>query len=416
LKSNGIAVAIFANENRRSGGLPDSRPLANTGNTSVLAIAVSSVSTPSATFIRDHIRMIAPGNTILLCRESEEAERLGCPVLSHFSSWKRPRSLRDWPVYLVRYAWHAYIDPAIAAADRRRVIAFLEAHQPKALLAEYGPTGCLLADACRQARVPLYVHFHGADASLFLRRGRWVQHYRGLFREAAGIIVPSRFLAKRVSAIGCPEAKLHTNPCGIDPCFFTPASRVSQQLIAVGRLVEKKAPHLTIAAFDRIAGRYPDARLDIIGDGPLARRCRNLIGRLELNDRVCMHGFKDPDFVAGLMREASIFLQHSLTAADGDCEGLPVAILEAMASALPVVSTWHSGIPEAVEDGITGLLVEERDVEGMAAAIAGLLDDQERGAAMGAAGRRRVLEHFTLEQSRDRLRAIMGFPPLAPDS
>jgi len=85
-----------------------------------------------------------------------------------------------------------------------------------------------------------------------------------------------------------------------------------------------------------------------------------------------------------------------------------------MACALPVVSTRHSGIPEAVEDGMTGLLVDEHDVEGMAAAMATLLDNRERAAAMGAAGRRRVLDHYTLDHARDRLRAIMGFAPLTP--
>ncbi len=87
-----------------------------------------------------------------------------------------------------------------------------------------------------------------------------------------------------------------------------------------------------------------------------------------------------------------------------------------MASALPVVSTRHSGIPEAVEDGVTGLLVLEHDVEGMAAAIAQLLDDPERAARMGVAGRARVRAHFTADHTRDRLRAIMGLPPFAASS
>jgi glycosyltransferase involved in cell wall biosynthesis len=180
----------------------------------------------------------------------------------------------------------------------------------------------------------------------------------------------------------------------------------------VGRLVEKKAPHLTIEAFGRIAHQYPQAQLDIIGDGPLAGRCHALVQQLGLRERVHMHGVRSSEYVARLMGEVSLFVQHSLTAPNGDTEGLPVTILEAMASALPVVSTWHSGIPEAVRNGITGLLVEERDVEGMAASMATVLDNPRRAAAMGAAGRERVLRHFTLEQTRDRLRSIMGFSPI----
>jgi glycosyltransferase involved in cell wall biosynthesis len=125
-----------------------------------------------------------------------------------------------------------------------------------------------------------------------------------------------------------------------------------------------------------------------------------------------MHGGQSRDFVAQLMQEASLFVQHSRTAANGDSEGLPVAILEAMASALPVVSTKHSGIPEAVRDRVTGLLVEEMDVDGMASALAELLDNPDRAIVMGIAGRERVLEHFSLAHACERLRAIMGFLPL----
>jgi glycosyltransferase involved in cell wall biosynthesis len=104
-------------------------------------------------------------------------------------------------------------------------------------------------------------------------------------------------------------------------------------------------------------------------------------------------------------------VQHSVTGPNGDTEGLPVAIVEAMASALPVLSTRHSGIPEVVLDGETGLLVDEHDVSGMAEAMATLLGDTNRARAMGEAGRRRVLANFTHDHVRDRLRAIMGFPP-----
>jgi glycosyltransferase involved in cell wall biosynthesis len=109
------------------------------------------------------------------------------------------------------------------------------------------------------------------------------------------------------------------------------------------------------------------------------------------------------------MREASLFVQHSVTA-NGETEGLPVAILEAMASALPVVSTRHSGIPEAVLDNVTGYLVDEHDVDGMGVAMTKLFDHPKRAACMGVAGRERVLANFTQEMARDRLRALMRLP------
>ena len=108
------------------------------------------------------------------------------------------------------------------------------------------------------------------------------------------------------------------------------------------------------------------------------------------------------------MRMASMFVQHSVTDIDGNTEGLPVAILEAMASGLPVVATRHSGIPEAVIDGKTGILVDEHDVTGMTQAIISLLANPARADAMGKAGRERVLAHFTETQMKHRLRGIMG--------
>ena len=149
----------------------------------------------------------------------------------------------------------------------------------------------------------------------------------------------------------------------------------------------------------------------MIGDGPLRDRCAAFIAERALEDRAILHGAQGSDRVVQLMQEASVFVQHSVTAHDGDVEGFGVSLVEAMASAIPVVTTRHNGFVDTVEDGVTGLLVNEGDVDGMAEMIGQLLDNPARAAAMGAAGRKRVLTHFTLEQTRDRLRSIMGLPP-----
>jgi len=178
------------------------------------------------------------------------------------------------------------------------------------------------------------------------------------------------------------------------------------------RLVEKKAPDLTIEAFGRVAEQIPNARLDIVGDGPLAERCHTLIDRLGLGEQVVMHGARDTEFVVDLLQQASLFVQHSVTSESGDTEGFGISLLEAMACCVPVVVTRHNGFVETVDNGVTGLLVDEHDVAGMAAAMVELLDNPDCAAAMGRAGRQRVLERYTLERSRDGLRAIMGFPPI----
>lgn len=333
-------------------------------------------------------------------------------MLSDINQRGRPTNFAERAIRSLRTRWERYFDPSVPCADRRRIRQFLEVHKVRAVLAEYGPTGCLLMRICSEAAVPLYVHFHGYDASRYLRKRHRVRHYQALFERAAGVIVPSRYLGDRLTQIGCPQAKLHISYNGIDVARFRPTARHPNRIVAVGRLVAKKAPHLTILAFGKILPKFPEARLDIIGDGPLATRCSALVNDLELNDHVTLHGAKPRTYVIDLLCKASLFVQHSVTAPNGDTEGFGISLVEAMACSVPLVVTRHNGFVETVQDGITGLLVDEHDVDGMADAMAELLGNPARSAAMGEAGRARVLANFTLPQARDRLRSIMGFPPL----
>lgn len=375
----------------------------------MLAIIAPSFGKTAETFIQNHARVLAPRKTILLCQDGTGSDQFSYPVLSDIDSgWRSPGLGPNRFFKAVGRQWRQHFNAGLSNEDHRRVLAFFCAYRPRAALAEYGPTGCAYWQVCREAKVPLYVHFHGYDASRLLGKKRWIRHYRSLFEEATGIICPSKFISTKLAAIGCPREKLRISPNGVDPTLFVPSSRIPQRIAAVGRLVEKKAPHLTIAAFGQVVRHYPDARLDIIGDGPLLNRCRMLINRLKLNEHIHIHGAQDSHFVIHVLREASIFVQHSVTALDGDTEGFGISILEAMSSELPVVATRHNGFVETVVEGKTGLLVDERDVNGMAEAIIELLDDPVRAAEMGVFGRKRVFEYFTLNHSRDRLRGIMG--------
>jgi glycosyltransferase involved in cell wall biosynthesis len=377
-----------------------------------LAIAAGSFRLTSETFIRDHVRLLAPQRTVLLSRD-DEAD-MPCPTLTGIRRQGGASILLD----RARALWGLVAEPGLYGADRRRVAAFLREHDARAVLAEYGPMGVQLMGACRMAEVPLYVHFHGYDATLPRRRWHVRHHYRRLFGAAAGIIAPSQFLADVLRELGCPPAKLHVSHNGVDPHRFPQTTREPGRVLAVGRLVAKKAPHLTIRAFAAAHARHPRARLDVIGDGDLRDRCEALVRELGLGDAVRLHGACPPEHVQRLLARASLFVQHSVTAEDHDVEGLPISILEAMAAELPVVSTRHSGIPEAVGEGRTALLVEEGDVAGMGRAIEALLGEPERAAAMGRAGRERLLAHFTHERVRRRLLGIMDLEDLleTPDA
>lgn len=371
----------------------------------MFAIVAPSFDQPSETFIRGHALDLAPSRTAFVCIRGEKPPGGDGPLLSGIRPWHGLGFAKRRLSSLLALKRHA---PGLWPPDARRLVAFLRKHGVEAVLAEYGPTGVSVADTCAALDIPLYVHFHGYDVAILGRNPHWRQRYARLFPRIAGAIVPSAYLGERLAALGCPRALIHVNPCGVDPEAFRPSTPEPGRVLAVGRLTEKKAPHLTIRAFAVAAAERPNARLDIVGEGPLRPACEAEIAALGLGDRVRLLGAQPHDRVEALMQRASLFLQHSVEAPNGDIEGLPVAILEAMASALPVVATRHSGIPEAAIDGVTALLVEEHDTTAMGKAIARLLDDPDLARSMGVAGRERVLSHFTHAQSCATLRNVMG--------
>lgn len=372
-----------------------------------LVIAASSFSRPSETFIRAHVWTVLPGRTVLVCEDGQGSETLGLPVLSNIDPYPQPRGALERLGRAARFQWGLRIGRALRGENRRRLQEFFEHHEVTHCLAQFGPTGCKLTRATERAGVRLYVHFHGYDATSLPREPHWRREYRRLFRQAAGVIAPSHFILDRLAALGCPRAKLHVSPCGIAPDQFPLSDREPGHILAVGRFVEKKAPLTTIRAFASVADDSPGAHLHMVGDGPLLAPAQALAIERGISGRITFHGSQSHDAVRALLSRASLFVQHSVTAPNGDTEGLPVAILEAMASGIPVVSTRHSGIPEVVREGETGLLVKEHDTEGMARALACLLSDPDRAAAMGQAAAPYVRAAHSHEATAARLRKIM---------
>jgi len=198
-------------------------------------------------------------------------------------------------------------------------------------------------------------------------------------------------------------------PCGIEASEFNhEAEKDPSLVVAVGRFVEKKAPDLTIEAFARVCRIRPTARLEMIGDGPLLARCRAIAKKLGLEDSVVFHGACDHSFVKDKLAQASIFVQHSVRAKNGDMESQGISLLEAMACAAPVVTTRHNGFVETVLDSETGFLVDEFDMSGMVNRVLELLADDGKRVAFGRNGRQRVVEHYDANILAGRLREILG--------
>jgi glycosyltransferase involved in cell wall biosynthesis len=271
-------------------------------------------------------------------------------------------------------------------------------YRPDAVLAEYGPTGADLVDACHQAGIPLIVHFHGYDTSHRRNLDEMKDRYPVLFRGAAAIVAVSHAMRRALIELGAPAEKVHWNPYGVDCTAFegaTPAE-APPLFIAVGRFCEKKAPDLTLRAFAEVLRAFPDARLRMVGFGPLMDPSVQLAQDLGISDAVTIVGPCPPRVVQEEMRRARCFVQHSVVASDGDSEGTPVAILEAGASGLPVVSTRHAGITDVVIEGETGFLVEERDVPGMADRMLRLAVDPALAGQMGRAARSWIEAEFSI--------------------
>jgi glycosyltransferase involved in cell wall biosynthesis len=282
--------------------------------------------------------------------------------------------------------------------------------RPDAVLAEYG--GCALGihEACRTAGIPLIAHFHGYDASLHSNlREMEKEPYQSMFRDAAAIIAVSIAMRRRLISLGVCPTKVYWNPYGVDCAQFDGADPANAPpvFLAVGRFTEKKAPQLTLKAFARVYKVRPDAQLRMIGFGPLEETCKNLARELGIADAVTFLGSCAPAVVQQQMKSARCFVQHSIEASNGDSEGTPVAILEAGATGLPVVSTLHAGIPDVVIDGETGFLVAEGDVAAMADRMLRLVLDAQLAATLGRQAHARIRTHFSMEKSIGGLWAII---------
>lgn len=286
---------------------------------------------------------------------------------------------------------------------------FLQASKVDVVLAEYGPTGVAIMDACQQANRPLVVHFHGFDAFHYPTLEKFETGYREMFKVAAALVVVSRDMEAQLLKLGAPKEKVFYNPYGVDTALFTggaPAS-AAPLFIAVGRFVDKKAPHLTLLAFEKVLKVCPEAQMLMIGDGELWEACKQLVRALGIRDAVQFLGPRPHREVAYMMRKARAFVQHSLVTSYGDSEGTPVAILEAGATGLPVVSTFHGGIKEIVTHGKTGFLVKERDIEAMANYMIELAKKPKLAASLGKQAQEYIRTYFSMEKSIEGLQKIL---------
>lgn len=332
-------------------------------------IVVGTYYSPGQTFVNRHIEHLFGGDTLVISDDINDLRPVDARFLNRSDVRRSPMDKLAAPFQKAYCHITQGTKRVPYGPDRKRVIVFLKQHKPDVILSEFGPQGVSMAAIAQDMGIPMFCYFRGSDASSRVRHKHVQRAYRLMMPRLRGIFAVSQFLIDNMAAHGVVHPQSVVIPSGVDIRRFAPEAKRSNSCLAVGRFVEKKAPLLTIQAFAEALKTHPDATLTMIGDGDLLEPSRDLVAKLGIGDHVDLPGALPHNDVRAKLVQTEFFLQHSITANNGNTEGLPTAIQEAMAAGCITVTTRHAGIPEALDQGETGFMVEEHDAIAYNAAV-----------------------------------------------
>ncbi|MES2567374.1 MAG: glycosyltransferase family 4 protein [Bacteroidota bacterium] len=276
---------------------------------------------------------------------------------------------------------------------------FLSKYKIQAVLAEFVYTGANIVKICEELNIPIVTTGLGYELSHTKTIEQYREAYKGLAKTDTTVIVVAKYMMSVLFELGFKNEKVIYSPAGASPDFFNVVPNYnSKQIVAIGRFVSKKAPHLTIFAFHKVLSVVPDAKLIMAGDGLYFDLCIDIVKCLGIEQKVIFVGSITQQQQKMYFESSRVFVQHSRISKDGDSEGTPVVIIEASSAGLPVISTFHAGIPDVIVHEQTGFLVKEGDMDKMADYMIRLLQDSEQSKKMGERGREYIRKNFTLEQ------------------
>ena len=296
---------------------------------------------------------------------------------------------------------------SIYGSERKAILAFLAREKPDVILCEFGCIGVDVARAIGDLGLPIFTYYRGYDATMRVRSKRQQNLIRKAFKKMTGVFFVSDFLRRNLAEYGLEHPNSHVFPSGVNTDKFTPADKKKLSFIAVGRLIEKKRPDLTVEAFCKEAKAFPEATLDVLGGGPMLDTCRQIVEREGMTAQVTLHTEQPHENVLKSLREAEFFLQHSVTSPGGDAEGAPTSIQEALACGCTVIATRHAGIPDLVEEGKTGFLVDEMDLDGYRKWIRAALTGEIDAAAVSKASRAFAVANLDNRRLIKRVEAVL---------
>jgi glycosyltransferase involved in cell wall biosynthesis len=292
---------------------------------------------------------------------------------------------------------------ALRKASLKYFKSVLLKEKPSLIHAHFGPSALEILPLAKSLNIPLITTFHGFDASLLLKNSTYVKQLRELF-DYSYILAVSEKMKLDLVQLGANDDRSKCAYIGVplENFNFTQRTTLYEKFLRkdeisflqVSNFVEKKGHKYTILAFSKLLEIYPNARLMLAGDGYLRDEMENYVLELGIEYAIQFVGHKNSTEVSKLMSKVDCFLHHSVTASDGDQEGIPTVIMEAMATGLPVISTNHAGIPELITNNQNGYLVNERDISAYVEAMIKVLE--EKG-SMGISARKTIEKKFNMK-------------------
>src|SRR6188472_2625828 len=299
----------------------------------------------------------------------------------------------------------------ISDAEVRELLSVLSETGARLLHIYFGHIAVHLLPLIRAWKNPSIVSFHGADVMVDMNKPAYRELTLQMLNAVTLVLVRSQSLRRAVVDLGCDPNKIEIHRTGIPLEEFSFRERAlpkngEWQFVQAGRLIEKKGLPVTLRAFSTFLKQHPNAMLTIAGEGPLLSELQKCAGELGVADRVSFTGFVSQEQLREIYYRSHIFVHPSQTGRDGNQEGIPNSMLEAMATGLPVFASEHGGIPEAIENGVSGALVPERDDEALARALLNATQDPDLLSRIARAGAEAVKHNFDWAAQAQRLEDI----------
>lgn len=274
----------------------------------------------------------------------------------------------------------------------------LRKQSPSVIHSHFGYDAMKLATLARRYHIPHVVSFYGSDVSRLPKEFGWKRRYRKLARLGDRFIAASHFMRNQLITLGFPAEKIDIVRFGLDIEHLTYRQnyRLSNEFIMVGRMVEKKGFEFAIRAVSYLVQSGTSVTLNLFGDGPLMPKMKSLVEELKLNSFVHFHGYVPVNEIITRLAEHALLLAPSVEAADGDMEGLPNTILEAMAAGIPVIASYHAAIPEAIQHKKTGFLTKERDSAALAEQLKDILEGKYDLEQIRSEARKRIENEYSV--------------------